>query len=97
MNRASPLLIGTLFIATYAFFALEARKEIYYLCGNFKEGVSYSSVVRQLETSDLSVYTIEEHEEGKRITHSSMLHLNLLHCEINFDNDEQVSRAIYKY
>jgi hypothetical protein len=39
MNRASPLLIGTLFIATYAFFALEARKEIYYLCGNFKEGV----------------------------------------------------------
>ena len=83
-------------LAIYVFFALSARNEIYYLCGNFKSGVSYSSVVRQLDTTNLSNYKIEKSEQGKRVTHSSALHLNLVRCEITFDEDEKVSHAIYK-
>ena len=93
-----PLLVGILLLllGIYAFFALSARNEIYYLCGNFKSGVSYSSVARQLDTANLSDYKIEKSEQGKRVTHSSALHLNLVRCEITFAEDEKVSHAIYK-
>ena len=93
-----PLLVGLLLLllGIYAFFALSARNEIYYLCGNFKSGVSYSSVVRQLDTANLSDYKIETSEQGKRVTHTSALHLNLIRCEIIFTEDEKVSHAIYK-
>ena len=92
------LLVGLLLLllGIYAFFALSARNEIYYLCGNFKSGVSYSSVVRQLDTANLSDYKIEKSEQGKRVKHSSALHLNLVRCEITFAEDEKVSHAIYK-
>ena len=85
-----------LMLGIYTLFALSARNEIYYLCGNFKSGVSYSSVVRQLDTANLSDYKIEETEQGKRVTYSSMLHLNLVRCEITFAEDEKVSHSIYK-
>ena len=92
------LLVGLILflLAIYVFFALSARNEIYYLCGNFKSGVSYSSVVRQLDTANLSDYKIEKFEQGKRLTYSSALHLNLVRCEITFAEDEKVSHAIYK-
>jgi hypothetical protein len=83
-------------LGIYTLFALSARNEIYYLCGNFKSGVSYTSVVRQLNTANLSGYKIEKSEQGKRVTYSSMLHLNLVRCEITFAEDEKVSHSIYK-
>jgi hypothetical protein len=83
-------------LGIYVFFALSARNEIYYLCGNFKPGVSYSSVVRQLATANLSDYKVEKSEQGKRVTYSSVLHLNLFRCEITFAEDEKVSHAVYK-
>ena len=85
-----------LMLGIYTLFALSARNEIYYLCGNFKSGVSYTSVVRQLDTANLSGYKIEKSEQGKRVTYSSMLHLNLVRCEITFAEDEKVSHSIYK-
>ena len=92
------LVVGLLLLmlGIYALFALSARNEIYYLCGNFKSGVSYSSVVRQLDTANLSDYKIEKSEQGKRVTYSSMLHLNLVRCEITFAEDEKIRHAIYK-
>ena len=92
------LVVGLLLLmlGIYALLALSARNEIYYLCGNFKSGVSYSSVVRQLDTANLSDYKIEKSEQGKRVTYSSMLHLNLVRCEIIFAEAEKVSHAIYK-
>ena len=92
-----PILVGLLLLlfGIYAFFALSARNEIYYLCGNFKSGVSYSSVLRQLDTVNLSDYKIEKSEQGKQVTHSSAIHLNLVRCEIIFAEDEKVSHAIY--
>ncbi len=97
-SNLKPLVVGLflLLIGIYAFFALSARNEIYYLCGNFKSGVSYSSVVRQLDTANLSDYKVEETEQGKRVTYSSALHLNLVRCEITFAEDEKVNQAIYK-
>ena len=93
-----PLLVGLLLLllGIYAFFALSARNEIIYLCGNFKSGVSYSSVARQLDTANLSDYKIEKFEQGKRVIQSSALHLNLVSCEITFAEDEKVRYAIYK-
>ena len=84
--------VGVLLVVVYTFFAVAAKDEIYYLCGNFKAGVSYSSVLRQLDTVHLSVYRLEKSE---RVIHSSALHLNLLRCEITFDQDGKVSSAIY--
>ena len=97
-SSLKPLFVGLLLflLGIYVFFALSARNEIYYLCGNFKSGVSYSSVVRQLDTANLSDYKIEKSEQGKRVTHSSALHLNLVRCEITFAEGEEVSHAIYK-
>ena len=97
-SSLKPLFVGLLLLllGIYAFLALSARNEIYYLCANFKSGVSYSSVVRQLDTANLSDYKIEKSEQGKRVTHSSALHLNLVRCEITFAEHEKVSHAIYK-
>ena len=98
VTKTVLLLIGLLLllVGVYTFFALSARNEIYYLCGNFKSGVSYYSVVRQLDTANLSDYEVEKSEQGKRVTYSSTLHLNLVRCEIAFGEDEKVSHAIYK-
>ena len=88
--------IGVLLLGVYTFFALAARDEIYYLCGNFKAGVSHSSVLRQLETVNLSAYRVENSEQGERVIHSSALHRNFLRCEITFDQDQNVRWAIYQ-
>ena len=85
-----------LLFGVYSFFALAARNEIYCLCGNFTPGVSYSSLVRQLETANLSDYAFEKSERGERLIHSSALHLNLIRSEITFAEDKKVSRAVYK-
>ena len=97
-SNLKPLVVGLLLLLLgfYAFFSLSARNEIYYLCGNFKSGVSYSSVLRQLDTANLSDYKIEKSEQGNRVTYSSALHLNLVRCEITFAEDEKVSHAIFK-
>ena len=87
--------ISILAVIVFGFFSNEARKEVYFLCGNFKQGVTYSSVIKQLETSNLSSYKIETTEMGKRIVHSSSLHFHLLRCNINFNPQEVVISASY--
>ncbi|MEO9944139.1 MAG: hypothetical protein ABJH28_03315 [Paraglaciecola sp.] len=78
------------------FYSNEARKEVYYLCGNFTQGVSYPSVIKQLDTTHLSAYTIENLQLGKRIVHSSWLNLHLVKCNINFNNNDLVVSAFYE-
>ena len=80
---------GACLVVTYIVFAWAARNEIFYLCGNFKEGVSYASVVRQMETSNLSVHLTEELERQTHIYQTSMLHLHLLQCRVEVDRDQQ--------
>ena len=46
-------------LLVFVFYANEARKEIYYLCGNFTTGTTYSSVIRRLDTINLSEYKVD--------------------------------------
>ena len=73
----------------------EARKEVYYLCGNFSKGNSYSSVIRQLNTINLSEYKLENTAQGKRATHSSKFNFHLFTCTIEFNAQEKVVSVSY--
>ena len=87
--------ISILGLAVFGFYANEARKEIYYLCGSFGKGTAYSSVIRQLNTINLSEYKVENLQQGKRVIHSSVLHFHLLSCDIEFNPQEKVVSVLY--
>lgn len=89
------LSISILGLLVFGFFANEARKEIYYLCGSFGKGTAYSSVIRQLNTVNLSEYKVENLPQGKRVIHSSVLHFHLLSCDIEFSPQEKVVSVLY--
>ncbi|MDA8814711.1 hypothetical protein N9N48_03485 [Luminiphilus sp.] len=97
MHKVVWLVFASLGFAVYALSGIAARDEVYYLCGNFKQGVSYLSVVRQLETSSLSDYLREDGETGVRIVHSSALHFHSIQCTILFDANQEVSRSVYSW
>ena len=87
--------LGAALLGNLGFYMVEARDEVYFLCGNFKQGVPASSVVRQLNTIELSNYTINELPMGKRIVHSSAIHLNSIRCTIDIDANDEVVSATY--
>ncbi|MDR6982959.1 hypothetical protein J2X32_001577 [Rheinheimera pacifica] len=87
--------ISILGLLVFAFFANEARKEVYYLCGNVSKGTAYSSVIRQLDTVNLSEYKVENLPQGIRVSHSSVLHFHLLSCDIEFNPQEKVVSVLY--
>lgn len=87
--------IGVLGLLVFGFYANEARKEVYYLCGNFSKGTVYSSVTRQLDTINLSQYKVENLQQGKRVIHSSALHFHLLSCDIEFNSQDKVVSVLY--
>lgn len=87
---------GACLAVTYIVFAWAARNEIFFLCGNFRDGVSYASVVRQMESSNLSVHAIESSDFISYISQTSPLHLHLLECKVEFDTlGERVVRSTY--
>ncbi|WP_448552695.1 hypothetical protein [Thalassotalea montiporae] len=88
------IVLISVFIA-FAFFANEARKEVYFLCGNFKQGISIESVERQLATISLSSYQVELGDQGKRIVHSSWLNFNSIGCTIEFDEQDRATTVTY--
>jgi hypothetical protein len=87
--------ISILGLAVFGFYANEARKEVYYLCGSFGKGTAYSSVIRQLNTVNLSEYRVENLPQGKSVIHSSVLHLHLLSCDIEFNPQDKVVSVLY--
>lgn len=88
----SPLLV----IVLYGFIANEARKEIYYLCGNFGKIDTLSDVVRQLDTSTFSSYTLNKQGSKTELKHSSMLLLNLKSCTVTFDINNKLVSVVNK-
>jgi hypothetical protein len=52
---AIALLLGAI---VYGSVWNEARKEVYYLCGNFSAGTAYKEVIRQLDTATLAEYSV---------------------------------------
>ncbi len=90
-----PLSVCIFGFLVLCFFVNEARKEVYFLCGNFGAGDSFSRVVRQLDTVNLSQYSIEEAEQGKRIIHSSKLNLHMVSCNIELNLQDEVVSVSY--
>ncbi|MGS2721502.1 hypothetical protein [Paraglaciecola aestuariivivens] len=79
----------------YAFIWESARKEVFYLCGNFSSGVKQASVIKQLDTANLAEYSQQSTETGSIITFSSKFNVNLFQCVIELDTNNQVVQATY--
>ena len=90
------LLIIITFIITGAVFWKIAKDEVFYLCGNFSAGVMKSSVVRQLDTANLSSYTHTLNESGSTIVFSSRLYFVSNQCVIELDKNEKVTLTVFK-
>lgn len=73
----------------------EARKEIFYLCGNFAPGVSEASVRRQLETGTFLQHRTTAVSSGSRITVDSWYTLKTARCTIEIDSDNTVASAAF--
>jgi hypothetical protein len=82
-------------ILIYGFFVNEARKEVFYLCGNFASGVSMKSVTRQLDTATFSDYKVKKNGEGEAILFSSALNFRVFQCSIQFNQERVVTHAAY--
>lgn len=72
-----------------------AREEIYYLCGNFSSGVEKSSVIRQLNTANLSSYNQSITKSGSMIIFSSKINFEIYQCTIELNETNKVVRATY--
>jgi len=70
-----------------AFFWNESRKEIVFLCGNFKKGVSEQSVRSQLDTGKLLRYHTEMSPLGKRIIVDSPYNFYMYKCIVDIDTN----------
>ena len=82
-------------VATAVFVGNEARKEIFYLCGNFAPGVNEASVREQLDTGDFLQYRASQTPTGSRITVDSWYNLRISTCTIEIDADGYVMSATY--
>lgn len=90
------LLIAIAFITSGSILWKIAKDEVFYLCGNFSAGVMKSSVVRQMDTANLSNYTDSVNENGSTIVFTSELFFVSNQCVIKFDKSEKVALASFK-
>lgn len=82
-----------LLVVTIAVYSNEARKEIYFLCGNFSQGVSEASVLKQLSTVNLSQFKVVDTASGRRIELKSTINFGLYKCIIEIDSNGMVKGA----
>jgi hypothetical protein len=100
LNRRRKFQYSIVFIlvtclTVYIVFWNIARDEIYYLCGNFSEGVELASVISQLETANLSSYVKTEDKFGLKISFSSKLNFSIYQCSIEIDKNGEVIEATF--
>lgn len=95
-NLLISLLITIALITMGAIFWKVGKDEVFYLCGNFSAGEMKSSVVRQLDTANLSSYTNSVNESGSTIVFSSRLFFVTNQCVIELDKSEKVVLAGFK-
>ncbi len=88
-------IISIFILVVFGFYSNEARKEVYFLCGNYGAGDSLENVVKQLNSVNLSEYRVENIEQGKRIIHSSKLNFHLVSCNIQFTPEDKVVSVSY--
>ena len=99
MNRWQLIVLVSLgLIASLVggFFWNEARKEVKFLCQNFKPGTVLADVTRQLDTGTFLQYQWTASEAGTRtITASSATNFHSYQCVIKFDQNDRVVVASY--
>jgi len=100
MNRKHwkylALAITAFALLIWGVFWNEARKEIFYLCGNFAPGVSRDSVIRQLETGNFLRFEMQMHEGGQRIVADSAYNLGVYRCIVDLDEAHNVTYREYR-
>ncbi len=74
----------------------EARKEIFYLCGNFSRGDNLTSVTAQLQTGHYLNYDLIEKPTGTKLVATSKLPLQNYQCSIVFDKYQAVNKAWFE-
>ena len=72
----------------------KAPKFVISVGDNFYPGVSKSSVIRQLNTAELSTYDTTFIANGSRIVAYSPLHLGMMSCRIDFNKQDIVVFSI---
>jgi hypothetical protein len=90
------LLISAVFITAFTILWKTGADEVYYLCGNFSAGNTKLSVIRQLETANLSSYTHKVDVNESIIVFSSRLFFVTNQCIIKLDKSEKVVLVNYK-
>ncbi|GLX86604.1 hypothetical protein tloyanaT_28570 [Thalassotalea loyana] len=95
MTRTTIIVGPILLLVTiiYGFYWDAARKEIYYLCGNFTKGVSINNVIRQLDTANLSSYKLLS--DKQTISFSSKVNIGYYQCLIYLDKAQRVNSASF--
>jgi hypothetical protein len=88
--------ISVVSITVFSILWKAGKDEVYYLCGNFSVGETKSNVIRQLETANLSSYTLEIDVNGSMVVFSSRLLFVTNECIIKLDQSERVVCATYK-
>lgn len=81
-------------LVVMAFYWNEARKEIHFLCQNFKPGVSKVSVIRQLDTANLIHVEHNELPNGEsEINATAPFKLPVYKCRVVFNTNTTVKAA----
>ena len=94
-NRIIIMILVAIVVASVTvFYWNEARKEVYFLCGNFSGGVSQSSVLKQQQTGHFHSYQVERGATGSRISVDSVLGFGAPRCLIDFDREDKVIQAV---
>jgi len=98
-KRWKYLALVTLTLALLAWGVIwnEARKEIFYLCGNFAPGVTRESVIRQLETGNFLRFEMQRQADGQRIVADSAYNLGVYRCVIDLDAAQRVKHREYHF
>lgn len=96
-NKYLVFFSSTVIIAAIASAVMweNARQEVYFLCSNFTPGVEKFSVIKQLNTANLSSYNQSITESGSRIIFSSRLNFEVCQCIIELDKSNRVVRATF--
>tara|TARA_R110002072_G_scaffold1164_4_gene9656 strand:+ start:27311 stop:27610 length:300 start_codon:yes stop_codon:yes gene_type:complete len=88
---AGTLVVVALVLAAFVWDA--AQKEVVFLCPNFQPGVTEQSVIRQLETANLSRFKLVNDSISRRIIFDSAYNFGLYKCIVELNQEHQVIKA----
>ena len=91
--KISSLAVVCCLLIIYGFYWNEARKEVFFLCGNFAPGVTKADVTRQLDTANLSNYAVANTDKGSSILFSSQVNFSFYQCNIEIDKKGLVNKV----